>query len=313
MKKKINLVDLFKGDRRTLAKAITLVESDHPAHFQETLELLQQLPPKHHTWRLAVSGTPGVGKSTFIESFGLYLLQKGHRVAVLSIDPTSPLTGGSILGDKTRMEKLSQSPAAFIRPSPSNGHLGGTHRRTKETELILEAAGYDVIIVETVGVGQSEFQAHSLCDCFIFLAQPASGDELQGMKKGILELIDMALINKCDGDLTTQGLLAKSYLESAFHAKTSAMPFIHAISSLKSEGLDDIYKHLEHFFSQTKEREERRKSQNLLQLKQNLDELFLKQFHESDFYTDIITHYRHEQALLYAYKSLALLHPTKKE
>lgn len=189
------------GDRRMLAKTITLLESrraDLAAVGQAVLEAL--VPGTGHGVRLGITGTPGVGKSTFIEALGLHLIERGHRVAVLAVDPSSPRSGGSILGDKTRMERLSQHSAAFIRPSPSGGSLGGVAHRTRETLLLCEAAGFDVVIVETVGVGQSEVAVASMVDFFAVLLQPGAGDELQGMKRGVLELADALVVNKADGE-----------------------------------------------------------------------------------------------------------------
>ncbi|CAM3798412.1 methylmalonyl Co-A mutase-associated GTPase MeaB [Mesobacillus zeae] len=192
--------DILKGNRVALARAITLVESNAERHFEQAQQLLKLLLPKAgRSIRIGITGVPGAGKSTFIEAFGSYLCSQGHRVAVLAVDPTSSLTGGSILGDKTRMEKLAGNPHAFIRPSPSGGKLGGVHRKTRETMLLCEAAGFDVILVETVGVGQSEILVRGMVDFFMLLALTGAGDELQGMKKGIMEIADMVLINKADG------------------------------------------------------------------------------------------------------------------
>ena len=193
---------LRQGDRQALAKAITLVESTRKDHRRSAIELLGCLTPdRERTFRLGISGVPGVGKSTFIESFGCHLIEQGHRVAVLTIDPTSAHSGGSILGDKTRMTVLSQHPNAYIRPSPTRGALGGVARRTRESILICEAAGFDVVVVETVGVGQSEFAVSNMTDMFILLLLPGGGDELQGIKRGIMELADLVLVNKADGVL----------------------------------------------------------------------------------------------------------------
>ena len=192
---------LVAGDRRALARAITLVESARADHRAEAATLLEQLPKDRQGVRIALSGTPGVGKSTFIESFGVMLTGLGLRVAVLAIDPSSARTGGSILGDKTRMDRLSRDPAAFIRPSPSQTHLGGVGRRTREAVSLCEAAGFDVVLIETVGVGQSETVAAQLSDLFVLLIAPAGGDELQGVKRGIMEMADLILVNKADGDL----------------------------------------------------------------------------------------------------------------
>jgi LAO/AO transport system kinase len=189
------------GDRRALARAITLIESTRPdrqALGQAVLEGL--VASTGGAVRLGLTGPPGVGKSTFVEALGLHLLEAGHRVAVLAVDPTSPVTGGSILGDKTRMERLAQDERAFIRPSPSGGALGGVAHRTREALLLCEAAGFDVVVVETVGIGQSEFAVRSLVDCFAVLLQPGAGDELQGLKRGVLELADALVVNKADGE-----------------------------------------------------------------------------------------------------------------
>jgi len=190
------------GDRRALARAITLVESSRSDHRAQALDLSERLRVGgRQSLRIGLSGTPGVGKSTFIESFGLMLVAQGLRVAVLAVDPSSARSGGSILGDKTRMERLSREPRAFIRPSPSQTHLGGVARRTREAVALCEAAGFDVVLVETVGVGQSETVVAELSDLFILLLAPAGGDELQGVKRGIMEMADIILVNKADGDL----------------------------------------------------------------------------------------------------------------
>lgn len=190
------------GDRRALARAITLVESTRADHRIDALALLEALA-KHtgNAMRVAISGSPGVGKSTFIEAFGKHVIDDGHRIAVLAIDPSSSLGGGSILGDKTRMEMLTRHHDAFIRPSPSGGTLGGVAARTREAMLLCEAAGFDVVVVETVGVGQSETMAAQMTDMFLLLLAPGGGDELQGIKRGIMELADLILINKTDGEL----------------------------------------------------------------------------------------------------------------
>jgi len=193
---------ILNGDRRALARAITLVESRRADHRAEAAALLDQLRGAgRQAVRIGLSGTPGVGKSTFIEAFGMMLTGQGLRVAVLAVDPSSARSGGSILGDKTRMERLSRDPMAFIRPSPSQSHLGGVARRTREAVELCEAAGFDVILIETVGVGQSETVVAEMSDLFILLLAPAGGDELQGVKRGIMEMADIILVNKADGDL----------------------------------------------------------------------------------------------------------------
>ena len=198
---------VIAGDRRALARAITLVESLRPDHRVAARGLIAALRGAgREALRIGLSGTPGVGKSTFIESFGLMLTGQGLRVAVLAVDPSSARSGGSILGDKTRMERLSREPRAFIRPSPSQSQLGGVARRTREAVALCEAAGFDVVLIETVGVGQSETMVADLCDIFLLLLAPAGGDELQGVKRGIMEMADMILVNKADGDLKPAAL-----------------------------------------------------------------------------------------------------------
>ena len=193
---------VIKGDRRALARAITLVESSRADHRAQATELLDLVGRSgKQALRIGLSGTPGVGKSTFIETFGLMLTGQGHRVAVLAVDPSSSRSGGSILGDKTRMEHLSRDPKAFIRPSPSQSQLGGVARRSRESVALCEAAGFDIVLIETVGVGQSETMVAEMSDLFILLLAPAGGDELQGVKRGIMEIADIILVNKADGDL----------------------------------------------------------------------------------------------------------------
>jgi GTPase len=193
---------ILTGDRRALARAITLVESGRADHRAQATALLEQLSSAgRQAMRIGLSGTPGVGKSTFIEAFGMHLVGQGLRVAVLAVDPSSSRSGGSILGDKTRMERLSRERNAFIRPSPSQTHLGGVARRTREAVALCEAAGFDVVLIETVGVGQSETVVAEMSDLFLLLLAPAGGDELQGVKRGIMEMADLILVNKADGDL----------------------------------------------------------------------------------------------------------------
>lgn len=193
---------ILAADRRALARAITLVESTRADHREQAAALLQRLAGSgREALRLGLTGTPGVGKSTFIEAFGMMLCAQGLRVAVLAVDPSSARTGGSILGDKTRMERLSRHPNAFIRPSPARSHLGGVARRTREAVALCEAAGFDLVLIETVGVGQSETVVAELADVFVLLMAPAGGDELQGVKRGIMEAADLIVVNKADGDL----------------------------------------------------------------------------------------------------------------
>src|SRR5262245_25364483 len=234
------------GNRRALAKAITLVEStraDHEAQAQRLLEEL--LPASGQAVRVGITGVPGVGKSTFIEAFGLHLLGLAKRVAVLAVDPSSARSGGSILGDKTRMARLSAEACAFIRPSPSGGSLGGVARRTREAMLVCEAAGYDVVIVETVGVGQSEMAVASMVDFFLVLMLAGAGDELQGIKKGVMEVADALAVNKCDGDNVSRCTRAAAELASALklfrHASPSWDPPVLMVSGLEARGMDRVW------------------------------------------------------------------------
>ena len=240
------LEDILQGNRKAIAKAITLLESTLPESFQNGQELLENLlPHSGNSIRLGITGAPGVGKSTFIEAFGLFLIEKGHNVAVLAVDPSSQVTGGSIMGDKTRMNKLAQHPNAFIRPSPSSGILGGVARKTRETILICEAAGYDVVIVETVGVGQSETLVDSMVDLFLLLVLPNAGDELQGIKKGIMELSDLVVVNKSDGENKIQAKATQMEYAKALRllspVKTSWTPQILSCSALEKIGMDKIW------------------------------------------------------------------------
>ncbi|HEX9157904.1 MAG TPA: methylmalonyl Co-A mutase-associated GTPase MeaB [Syntrophales bacterium] len=233
-------------NRLVMAKTITLIESTLPAH-QETARAVMDalLPHTGKAVRLGITGVPGAGKSTFIESFGMMLTQKGLRVAVLAVDPSSPRTGGSILADKTRMEKLSVSESAFIRPSPSSGTLGGVARKTRETMMICEAAGYDVIMVETVGVGQSEVAVASMVDFFLVLMIAGAGDELQGIKKGVLELADAITVNKADGDNIDRAKMARQQYSTAMHLLSPPSPDwstpVMMCSSLTRTGLAEIW------------------------------------------------------------------------
>jgi LAO/AO transport system kinase len=239
------LSDLLAGQRRALAKAITLAESTRRDHQQQAQTLLTAIMP--HTGRgirLGISGVPGVGKSTFIEALGMTLIGQGHRVAVLAVDPSSSVTGGSILGDKTRMEQLAARTEAFIRPSPASGSLGGVAEKTREALLLCEAAGYDIVIVETVGVGQSEIAVASMCDLFVLLQLPNAGDDLQAIKKGIMELADMVLINKADIDLIAAQRAAqqmRSALAMVRSPQALWQPTVQTLSALAKSGIEDFW------------------------------------------------------------------------
>ena len=237
---------VLAGDRATVARAITLVESRKPAHRAQAQEMLVALLPhagKAH--RVGITGVPGVGKSTFIEALGTRLTDAGHKVAVLAVDPTSGRSGGSILGDKTRMTDLGQDPNAFIRPSPSAGTLGGVARATRESMVVVEAAGYDVVLVETVGVGQSEAAVAEMVDLFLVLMLPGAGDELQGIKKGILEIADLLVINKADGDNTERARRAAREYKGALHILQPADPHWSArvltCSALTQSGIEEVW------------------------------------------------------------------------
>ena len=233
-------------NRRIVAKTITLIESSLPAH-QEAAKIIVDalLPYAGKAVRIGITGVPGVGKSTYIESFGLQLVKQGHRVAVLAVDPSSSKSGGSIMGDKTRMERLSLEQQAFIRPSPSGGTLGGVARRTRETIVVCEAAGFDVIIVETVGVGQSETTVASMVDFFLVLMLAGAGDELQGIKKGVLELADAIAINKADGNNIENAKKAKIEYEKALNLLTPSSkiwsPPVLTCSAVTMDGIEDIW------------------------------------------------------------------------
>ncbi|MCF8059128.1 MAG: methylmalonyl Co-A mutase-associated GTPase MeaB [Bacteriovoracaceae bacterium] len=242
---------LFAGDRRALAKAITLIESQKEEDKNlADLILKGALPKSGKSLRIGISGIPGVGKSSFIEVLGLKLIEKGYKVAVLAVDPSSPVSGGSILGDKTRMEELSQSPNAFIRPSPTTGSLGGVANQTRESIYLCEAAGYDLILVETVGVGQSEYQVASMVDLFMVLMVPNAGDELQGIKKGIIELADFLIINKADGDTKVLAENAKSTYQNALQIIKKEKfwsPRVLTCSSLEKAGFEEIFDAIDDF------------------------------------------------------------------
>src|SRR6185295_14996716 len=239
-------VALQTGDRRSLARAITLVESTRLADQAASEALLSALLPRTgHAIRIGISGAPGVGKSTFIEAFGQYLTGHAKRVAVFAIDPSSRRSGGSILGDKTRMEKLSRDPNAFIRPSPAGKTLGGVARRTRESMLLAEAAGFDVVLVETVGVGQSETAVADMTDLFVLLASPGGGDDLQGIKRGVMELADLVLVTKADGDLLPAARRAVADYHAALHLMRpkhdGLAPKVMAVSSLENEGIAEAW------------------------------------------------------------------------
>lgn len=245
---------IVAGDRRALARAITLVESRRADHRAQAADLIEDLRVRStaQAVRIGLSGTPGVGKSTFIESFGMMLLAQGLRVAVLAVDPSSARSGGSILGDKTRMERLSREPGAFIRPSPSQTHLGGVARRTREAVALCEAAGFDVVLIETVGVGQSETVVAEMSDLFVLLLAPAGGDELQGVKRGIMEMADLILVNKADGDLKPAAMRTQADYAGALRLlrkrpqDPEGYPKAVCVSALQEDGLAKAWDDMRH-------------------------------------------------------------------
>ena len=237
---------VLSGERRALARAITLIESTRADHQGQAQKLLGEILPKTGgAMRIGISGAPGVGKSSFIEAFGLYLIEAGQRIAVLAVDPSSKRSGGALLGDKTRMEELARNPAAFIRPSPAGATLGGVARRTREAMLICEAAGFDVVIVETVGVGQSETAVADMVDAFVLLLAPGGGDELQGLKKGVVELADVIVVNKADGKLAEAAQRVQADYRGALGLLRPASrhwsPRVLACSALNGSGIDAVW------------------------------------------------------------------------
>ena len=262
---------VLSGDRAMLGRAITVIESRSPRHRQLAQDILHRLLP--HTGRahrIGITGVPGAGKSTFIEAFGGQLIHQGLKVAVLAVDPSSPVSGGSILGDKTRMAELSQEPNAFIRPSPSGGTLGGVTRATRQTMVVCDAAGYDVILVETVGAGQSEIAVSDLTDVFVVLMLPGAGDELQGIKKGVLEIADMIVVNKADGGNEIRAKQAVVHYRNALHIiqprSASWSPPVLMCSAIKNTGVDAVWgKLVEHKekLSATGEFQKRRQQQRV--------------------------------------------------
>lgn len=246
-----------RGDRVTLAKAITLIEStrrEHQALAQQIIEAC--LPMSGQSVRIGITGTPGVGKSTFIEAFGLHVLQEGRKLAVLAVDPTSQVTQGSILGDKTRMEQLAHQENAFIRPSPAGESLGGVARKTREAIILCEAAGYDTILIETVGVGQSETAVHSMTDFFLLLLLPGAGDELQGIKRGIVEMADLAVVNKADGERLPLAKQAKQEYRNAMHLfppkKSEWVTRVEICSATTGMGIPEVWKDIQAYQEQTR-------------------------------------------------------------
>ncbi len=281
---------ILKGNKSILAKAITLLESTKPEHFEKANAVIEKcLSISNTSIRLGITGVPGVGKSSFIETLGTTLTAMGKKVAVLAVDPTSSLSKGSILGDKTRMQALSKDPNAFIRPSPSGTSLGGVAQKTRESIMLCEAAGYDVILVETVGVGQSEIAVHSMVDFFLLLKLSGAGDELQGIKRGIMEIADAIAINKADGSNLEQAKLAETEFSRALHLyppkKNGWVPKVMRCSATENTGIKEIWEMVEDFVAQQRESghfEKNRKTQNKNWFLQTVDEHIKQYFHQRE-------------------------------
>ena len=292
LRKKMSVEDYVegvkKGDRMILAKAITLIESNAPKDFDKAQRVLQALLPRTgHSLRIGITGVPGAGKSTFIEAFGQLLCQQGYKVAVLAVDPTSSITGGSILGDKTRMQKLSREPNCFIRPSPSGGTLGGVARKSRETMMLCEAAGCNVILVETVGVGQSETTVRSMVDFFMLVVLTGAGDDLQGIKKGIMELADAIVVKKADGDNLERAKVTQGEYERMVEfirpATEGWKTHAYRCSALKKTGLLELWAVMREFEKVTKQSgafENRRQRQIIAWVKTMIDEHLHNLFYE---------------------------------
>ncbi|MEZ4856653.1 MAG: methylmalonyl Co-A mutase-associated GTPase MeaB [Gelidibacter sp.] len=282
------VTEILKGDITALSRAITLVESTNSEHLKKANSIIQScLPYANKSVRIGITGVPGVGKSTFIEAFGTHLTNLGNKVAVLAIDPSSTLSKGAILGDKTRMEDLVKTPNAFIRPSASGTSLGGVARKTRETIILCEAAGFDTIIIETVGVGQSETAVHSMVDFFLLLKLAGAGDELQGIKRGIMEMADAIVINKADGDNLKNAKTAKVEFNRALHLYPKKIsdwqPKVLLASALNSEGIAEIWDLIKSYINHTKANtyfDNNRKEQNKFWLLQTIEERL-----KSDFFS----------------------------
>ncbi len=296
---------VLSGDKTILARAITLVESNAPSHFEMAQKLISEiLPHAGKAIRIGITGVPGAGKSSFIETFGMMLCRDfGKKVAVLAVDPSSCVTGGSILGDKTRMENLSRCESAFIRPSPSGGMLGGVARKSRETMALCEAAGYDVILVETVGVGQSEVTVRSMTDFFLLIQLAAQGDDLQGIKKGVIELADGILVNKCDGNMVERSMLKRAELSEVLHFINSPTPgwspFCEVCSAHSGMGVRQAWEKLLEFWKKFSENgyiEKRRNEQKIEWFNSLLEQEILRRFYSRPGVRAMMEHFTQQIA-----------------
>lgn len=314
---------ILKGNRSILSRAITLVESSLPAHYEKAQQIIEKcMPWSSKSFRIGITGVPGVGKSTFIEAFGMYLIEKGHKIAVLAVDPSSAISKGSILGDKTRMEHLSVHPDAFIRPSPSAGSLGGVARKTREIIILCEAAGFDRIMVETVGVGQSETAVHSMVDFFLLLMLAGAGDELQGIKRGIMEMCDGMVINKADGENLNQAKTARVQYLRALHlfppAPSGWTPQVETCSSIEKSGIDKVSEMILSYEEHVRNNgyfDRNRKNQQKFQMYETINQFLSDHFHNNPviqritnstiqrMQENLLTPYQAAQVLLDAYLS----------
>lgn len=290
-KNHLQLIDgILQGDKTALSQAITLIESQNPKHQQQADDIIKAcLPHANQSVRIGITGVPGVGKSTFIETFGLHLLKQGKKIAVLAIDPSSSISKGSILGDKTRMEDLVKEENAFIRPSASGESLGGVSRKTREAIILCEACGFDTILIETVGVGQSETAVHSMTDFFLLLNLAGAGDELQGIKRGVMEMADAVVINKADGDNMERARTAKLDVNRALHLfplkESGWQPKVKTASAYYNQGIDKIWDMIQSYFELTKSNdyfEQNRTNQNLYWLKETVQEHLLNSFYQNE-------------------------------
>lgn len=282
---------IAKSNIAILSQAITLCESDLPKHQELADDIIDSLPIRSvNSIRIGITGTPGVGKSTFIESFGLHLCSIGKKVAVLAVDPSSEVSGGSILGDKTRMEQLVREPNAFIRPTPSAGNLGGVAKKTKDTITLCEAADFDVILIETVGVGQSETEVQNMTDYFVLMVLPGGGDELQGIKKGIVEISDLILINKADGEHYNSALMTQKEYKTANHYSKKQIEIL-LISALESKGIENVWQIIEHKTNENKNNgffNSKRQNQLQISTEQIILDSLIQKLQESEKYKSIL-------------------------